>query len=675
MRQTYEYCSRRRSSRGNAWSLRRAVAALVVSTIVSVCGGGVVLAIGEPVDLTPTEIQRTYSQNWGSFGEYVDVSPNGLRIAVSSHWYCSVPSCSDARSFNNGDVAGRVDIFELRNGIWDQVGNPLIGAAGDELGTGGVAFSQDGTRIAVGSPGAEGGNGRVQVFDDVDGTWTLHGAMVGSANEGLGQRASLSYDGDRLAVSSAFYPGRSDPTSVKVYDLSGGTWVQVGSELEGAVSGQDFFGRSLQLSANGSRLVVSAPWARSIGANIEDYAGSVKVFEYQTSDWIQLGDTFTGDPSDDFGYAVSISGDGNRIAIGRPRDYSTAVGNVSLLEWTGGVWTLLDEVSDPADDAGTLGFSVSLSYAGDRLVAGAPFAVLGHVDVFELVDGNLVLVERLLGDEPPTAVNDGAFGVTVALAARGNRLIVGAPFWDDAAGGPTRLGKVVVFDGLSLLPDPAIALSGGPGSPLLRPDGSTPEMESGTGEILEGASWDQVSSGPSEVGSELVRIENSVVLQPVGGQAASDDYEIRLRGACNGVECVVETRQQPDGSSREVMHLQSVDGSARASGAGFAPGTEVELWLFSDPKSLGSALVASDGTFDVVIPLDDVDAGEHTLQANGVTADLVARTANIGVVLDQPQSRLPATGINLNKQLLLGVLMVILGASAVVARRLLSPRL
>lgn len=180
-------------------------------------------------------------------------------------------------------------------------------------------------------------------------------------------------------------------------------------------------------------------------------------------------------------------------------------------------------------------------------------------------------------------------------------------------------------------------------------DEDTPEMRAGTGEVREGDDWDQVKQDSSMIDVELVRVENSVVLQPtvdVGEQLnPEDEFEIRLSGQCSGADCSVETVASEEGETREIMRLQTIDGVAIAVGEGFESGTEVQLWMFSNPENLGRATVRPDGTFEAQISLEIVPEGEHTLQVNGVTKDNRARSANIGVMLEGPEpASLPVTG-------------------------------
>jgi hypothetical protein len=82
------------------------------------------------------------------------------------------------------------------------------------------------------------------------------------------------------------------------------------------------------------------------------------------------------------------------------------------------------------------------------------------------------------------------------------------------------------------------------------------------------------------------------------------------------------------------------------SGFGFKAGTDVEIWLFSDPVYLGSILVGSDGTFRGGVPVPAaMMVGEHTLQANGESFDGQRRSLSLGVqVVDPVVVELPVTG-------------------------------
>jgi len=69
-------------------------------------------------------------------------------------------------------------------------------------------------------------------------------------------------------------------------------------------------------------------------------------------------------------------------------------------------------------------------------------------------------------------------------------------------------------------------------------------------------------------------------------------------------------------------------------GRGFAPGTEVVVWLFSEPQRLGEIRANADGNFQGSVPImESLLVGEHTVQINGVTPSGETRTVSMGVKL------------------------------------------
>ena len=83
-----------------------------------------------------------------------------------------------------------------------------------------------------------------------------------------------------------------------------------------------------------------------------------------------------------------------------------------------------------------------------------------------------------------------------------------------------------------------------------------------------------------------------------------------------------------------------LDGDRRVkfSGYGFAPGSIIKVWLFSDPVSLKQVFADENGKFvgQAVVP-GKIPFGEHTVQLNGLTKEGVVRTLSMGVVLAEPE--------------------------------------
>jgi hypothetical protein len=77
------------------------------------------------------------------------------------------------------------------------------------------------------------------------------------------------------------------------------------------------------------------------------------------------------------------------------------------------------------------------------------------------------------------------------------------------------------------------------------------------------------------------------------------------------------------------------------SGTGFAPGSKIKVWLFSDPNELTTVTAGPDGTFtgSANLPMG-IPAGQHTVQLNGLTKDGQVRSVALGVVV-QPDLVVP----------------------------------
>ena len=72
------------------------------------------------------------------------------------------------------------------------------------------------------------------------------------------------------------------------------------------------FGRSVSLSADGNVVAIGAPGHNS-------FAGVVRVYEYDGI-WKQFGIDILGDnPGDTFGHVVSLSADGKTLCVGAPQ--------------------------------------------------------------------------------------------------------------------------------------------------------------------------------------------------------------------------------------------------------------------------------------------------------------------------------------------------------------------
>ena len=99
---------------------------------------------------------------------------------------------------------------------------------------------------------------------------------------------------------------------MRVFEESGGTWTQVGGDIDGETA-SDLFGISVALSSDGTRVAAGAAANDTTGTD----AGHVRVFEESGGTWTQVGANIDGEAASDyFGWSVALSSDGTRLAAG-----------------------------------------------------------------------------------------------------------------------------------------------------------------------------------------------------------------------------------------------------------------------------------------------------------------------------------------------------------------------
>ncbi|HJM10145.1 MAG TPA: hypothetical protein QGF40_02040, partial [Candidatus Marinimicrobia bacterium] len=87
---------------------------------------------------------------------------------------------------------------------------------------------------------------------------------------------------------------------------------KLGSDIDGEAA-RDQSGNSVSLNSAGDRVAIGAPENDGTGTN----AGHVRIYEYSGGSWSQLGSDIDGEANDDLsGYSVSLNSDGDRVAIG-----------------------------------------------------------------------------------------------------------------------------------------------------------------------------------------------------------------------------------------------------------------------------------------------------------------------------------------------------------------------
>lgn len=334
----------------------------------------------------------------------------------------------------NGSLNGTTRVYQRSGTAWTQLGSDVVGeAAGDFSGTG-VDINAAGTRIAVGSYTNSGnGNsaGHVRVFDLIGSTWTQVGADIDgnlvfvSFGTGLGWRVALSASGNRLIAGA---PIRNVLGGfARVYDLIGGNWTQVGADL----TGTNEFGDDVDISSDGNTVAVSSPFVPSSGG-----PGSVQVYRLSGANWAQVGNVLTGITTtpgiaENFGDAISLSANGTRIAVGAPQIVAGAPGGfrgqVRVFDLVGSTWTQVGSSVTGMDLGGTgdkFGSDLMISDDGTRFAASARETARGRV--YTLIAGAWVQTGadiRSTGGSDSEGIALSPDGKTVAIGSTNGRRV------------------------------------------------------------------------------------------------------------------------------------------------------------------------------------------------------------------------------------------------------------
>lgn len=318
------------------------------------------------------------------FGLRVALSTNGERLAVSAPYEASNSAGVNANESNNSIVlAGAVYVFAYSDAAtlnpWIQEAyikpntasqkdlpcfNPrppntsCIETSPARFGYS-LAFASNGSTLAIGAPGDN------------------------SAIAGI--------NGNEANIEA------KDSGAVSILQFTDSAWQHTAFIKASNPNIDDEFGYALGFAADGATLVVGAPYEDGNGSgtnsatqdnNDRENTGAAYTFSFDGSQWTQQDylkatNTETGDY---FGWDVALSGDGETLAIGSPRDDSNAIGVSATgddndAENAGAAyvytranqaWEFMSYVKASNTNSGdTFGRTVALSHNGSTLAVAA----------------------------------------------------------------------------------------------------------------------------------------------------------------------------------------------------------------------------------------------------------------------------------------------------------------
>ena len=364
-------------------------------------------------------------------GQSVSFSSDGTIVAIGARF-----------NDGGGSSSGHVRVYQYSSGSWVKLGLDIDGEAASDNSGSSVSLSSDGTIVAIGAYANDGGH--VRVYQYSSGSWVKLGLDIdGEAfSDQSGWSVSLSDDGTKVAIGAIGNDGGGSASGqVRVYSWNGSQWDQLGADINGEAT-SDESGYSVSLSSDGTKVAIGAHYNDGNGS----YSGHVRVYQYSDSSWTQLGADIDGEAAYDFsGSSVSLSSDGTKVAVGAPYNAGngTNTGHVRVYSWNGTSWTQLGADIDGEAANDNSGVSVSLSSDGTIVAIGAygndgNGSNSGHVRVYQYSD-----TWTQLGDDIDGEAASDYSGRSVSLSSDGTRVAIGATSND---GNGSNSGHVRVYD-------------------------------------------------------------------------------------------------------------------------------------------------------------------------------------------------------------------------------------
>ncbi len=440
-------------------------------------------------------IKASNPDAYDNFGISVALSADGKTLAVGSFGEDSdATGINGDQTNNNLAGTGAVYVYVRNDSNWRQ--QAYLKASATQMGYdfGRVlSLSADGNTLAVGALGDNSSatetsddsatnSGAVYVYARSGDSWGREAYVKASNTEErdyFGSSVALSADGNTLAVGAVGEDSNAlgidgDQTNgdalgsgavyVYVY-VREGLWQQQAYIKASNTGAGDDFGASVALSANGNTLAVGAVGEDSAATGINgdeddnsaEYAGAVYMFSRDNNVWAQhvYVKASNNEEEDGFGSAVTLSADGNTLAVAAYGEDSAVTGingdeNDNSAKNAGAVYVFSHDINGWIQQAyvkasnsemdDNFGVSVALSADGNTLAVGANWEDsvatgiegnqadngangAGVVYVFGRATNNWTQLAYVKASN--TEALD-LFGHSVALSADGNTLAVGA---------------------------------------------------------------------------------------------------------------------------------------------------------------------------------------------------------------------------------------------------------
>ncbi|MCE5259445.1 MAG: FG-GAP repeat protein, partial [Chloroflexi bacterium] len=306
-----------------------------------------------------------------------------------------------------------------------------------------VALSADGNTALVGAQGDTGPAetqvpGAAFVFIRSEGVWSQQ-AVLTAADRAVGDHFGISValsDSGNTALVGAYVDdvdANANQGSAYVYERDGAVWSEQAHLTASDGAAEDYFGRSVSLSSDGSTALIGANM-KMIGGNVKQ--GAAYIFTRTNTTWSQQAQLTAVDGAayDWLGVAVAISADGNTAlagAQGHMIGSNFLQGAAFVFVRSESTWSQQAMLAAPEDEVSLWGDAAALSPDGST-------ALIEDGYTFARTGTSWAPGARLLPSDDTSG-----FGAAVALSGDGSTALIGANGAD--IGGNQSQGEAYFF--------------------------------------------------------------------------------------------------------------------------------------------------------------------------------------------------------------------------------------
>lgn len=415
------------------------------------------LAVGSFGTSTYTGTAYVYSRSGTVWTLEATINPGDL--PTNTYYGCSV-SLDDAGTrlavgaYNSG--TGYAYVY-LRTGTSWALEQKISGTVSGSAFGWQTVLSADGTRLAISarnlSAGASTGVGAVEIWLRTGVVWAREAilqASDGRTDDLFGYQVRMNATANLLFVSALrgdIINSTNDTGAVYVFSRTGTTWAQLKKYTASNGASGDNYGVGMDISADGSTLLVSAHLADPGGivnaGAAYVYSGTANFSPFKEQAKLIMND---GQSGNSFSQCISVSADGTRALIGNWKQANgplTQTGSAYFFHKEGSNWVFDHKVYSPgATNTGAFGSAGVMASDGNRCIIGAHNEGNAQGNAYIFVrSGNTWTAEATLSD-PLTASSD-FFGSAVTISADGSRAAVSGQNVDNGA--TVNTGGAIVF--------------------------------------------------------------------------------------------------------------------------------------------------------------------------------------------------------------------------------------